>query len=85
MAAISRASVRRVRVEPRRSNSRSCKTRKQLRLELQRHFADLVQEHGAAIGQLKAAHALRNRAGKGSALVAEHFAFEQARWESPRS
>ena len=34
----------------------------QLRLQLQRHLADLVQKHGAAIGQLEAADALRNRA-----------------------
>ena len=34
----------------------------QLRLEIERYFADLVQEHGAAIGQLKAPNTLRDRA-----------------------
>src|SRR5262245_23600488 len=50
----------------------------QLRLHLQRQLAHLVEEEGAALGQLKAAEALRHGAGKGAFLMAEEFAFEQA-------
>ncbi len=78
MAAMRRASERRVRVEPRRSNSRSCRTRKQLRLQFERDFADLVEEDGAVVGQFEAADALRDGAGEGAALVSEEFAFQQA-------
>ena len=49
----------------------------QLRLQFQRHFADLVQEHGAVMRQLEAADALRNRARKRAALVPEQFALQQ--------
>src|SRR6266850_4436020 len=49
----------------------------QLRLQLEWYFADLVQEHGAAVGQFEAADALRNRPSESAALVAEHLAFKQ--------
>src|SRR5207245_7768413 len=50
----------------------------QLRLHLQWQLAHLVQKDGTALGQLKAANALGNGAGKGAFLVPEEFAFEQA-------
>src|SRR6267378_7273787 len=51
----------------------------QLRLQLQWHFPDFVQEHGAAVGQFEAADALGNRPSESAALVAEHLAFKQPR------
>jgi hypothetical protein len=57
----------------------------QLRLELERQVADLVQEQGAAIGALEAADAPRHRPGERPALVAEELTLEQARRGSPRS
>src|SRR4051794_11781399 len=51
----------------------------ELRLEFERHFADFVEEDGAAIGELEAADALRDGAGEGAALVSEELAFEQSR------
>jgi len=78
VAAIRRASVRRVRVLPSRSNSRSCSTRSSFGCNSSGNLAHLVEEEGAAMGQLKAAEALRNGAGKGAFFVPEEFAFEQA-------
>src|SRR5207245_10871795 len=52
----------------------------QLVLKLERDVADLIQKYRSAIGQLKAADALRDSAGKSAFLVAEELAFEQARW-----
>jgi hypothetical protein len=36
---------------PTRSNSRSCRNRKSLVLQLRRDIADLIQKHSAAVGQ----------------------------------
>jgi hypothetical protein len=49
----------------------------ELHLELRAHLADLVEEDGAAVGELEAADPARDRAGEGAALVAEHLALEQ--------
>ena len=49
----------------------------ELGLERRRHVADLVQEQGAAVGDLELAAAGRSRAGEGPALVAEQLALEQ--------
>src|SRR5882672_1608596 len=52
----------------------------QLGLKLERDVADLIQKYRSAIGQFKAADALRDSAGKSAFLVSEELAFEQARW-----
>ena len=57
----------------------------QLRLELERNVADLVEEERAAVGELEAADLLRDRAGERAALVAEELALEKPRRESRRS
>src|SRR5437660_294922 len=49
----------------------------QLGLERHRHLADLVEEEGAAVGQLELARLGARRAGEGAALVAEQLALEQ--------
>jgi hypothetical protein len=46
----------------------------QLGLKLQRDVADLIQKYRSAIGQLKAADALRDGAGKSAFLVSEELA-----------
>ena len=51
----------------------------QLRLQLERQLADLVEEHGAAVRQLEAADLAGVRAGEGAALVAEQLALDQRR------
>src|SRR6267142_3358212 len=50
----------------------------QLGLKLERDVADLIQKYRSAIGQLKAADALSDRAGKSAFLVSEELAFQQA-------
>ncbi|MEJ0042377.1 MAG: hypothetical protein WDM81_09230 [Rhizomicrobium sp.] len=49
----------------------------QARLRFQRHVADLVQEQRAAFGLFEAADAAIGRPGKGAALMAEQFAFDE--------
>src|SRR5271165_3358234 len=51
----------------------------QFGLEFERNFANLIQEYGSPIGQLKAADALRDGAGEGAPLMSEQFTFQQAR------
>src|SRR6267142_3483766 len=51
----------------------------QLWLQLEWHFTDLVQEHGAAVGQFEAADTLGNRPSESAALVTEHLAFKKPR------
>src|SRR5207253_6902046 len=51
---------------------------KQLRLEVQRQVADLVEEEGAAVRELEAADPARDGTGEGAALVAEELALQQA-------
>ena len=49
----------------------------QLRLERQRHLGDLVQEQGAAVGDVEEPALLFGGAGEGATLVAEELALEQ--------
>ncbi len=51
----------------------------QLRLQFQRHIADLIEEQRAFVRQFETADALGAGAGKSAALVAEQIAFQQAR------
>ena len=51
---------------------------KQLRLQLERDFADLVQEHGPAVRELEASDPLRDGAGERALLVPEQLALEEA-------
>src|SRR5207253_6290238 len=51
---------------------------KQLRLEVQRQVADLVEEEGAAVCELEAADPSRDGTGEGAALVAEELALQEA-------
>ncbi len=51
----------------------------QLRLQRQRHIADLVQKEGAAVCQFKFSRfTVFSRSGKGAFLVAEKFAFKES-------
>ncbi len=49
----------------------------QLALQLERDFADLVEEQRAAVGELEAADAVAQRAGERALHVAEELALEQ--------
>ena len=49
---------------------------KQLRLEFERHFADLVQEQRSLMRQFEAANLLRHRSGERAFLVPEQLALE---------
>ena len=49
----------------------------QLRLQIQRDIAHLIQKQSAPVGHLKAADLLRQGAGEGASLVAEQLAFEK--------
>ena len=49
----------------------------ELHLELGAHLADLVEEDRPAVGELEATDAVRDSAGEGAALVAEHLALEE--------
>src|SRR5262249_44453809 len=49
----------------------------QLRLQLERNLADLVQKHRAAIRQFKAPHPLRDRTRERPLFVAKHLALQQ--------
>ena len=51
----------------------------QLRLQFERQLADLVEKQSAAMSQLKASDALRQRAGERASFVPEQFTFEQPR------
>ncbi|MDT4824412.1 hypothetical protein FQZ97_576590 [compost metagenome] len=51
----------------------------QLDLHRQRHVADLVEEQGAAVGQLEAPCPAGDGTGEGTLLVAEEFALQQLR------
>src|SRR4030095_15941830 len=50
----------------------------ELRLQLQRNVADLVEEERAAVRQLEATEFLRDGAGERALLVPEQLAFEKA-------
>ena len=58
-------------------NAPSSSTRKQVPLPFRREVADLVQEKGAAVGQLEAARLVGNRAGERPFDVAEQLGLEQ--------
>ena len=49
----------------------------QLALQRQIHFANFIQKQRAAIRRPRRTHAVRHRAGKGAAHMAEDFAFNQ--------
>jgi len=49
----------------------------ELHLQHRAHLADLVEEDGSPGGELEHPGALRDRAGEGPALMAEHLGFEQ--------
>ncbi len=66
----------RVTLLPRRSNSRSCRTRSSLTCG-RRHVADLVEKHGSGVGLLELARLGHLRAGEGALLVAEEFALHE--------
>ena len=53
----------------------------QFGLKFERNLANLIQEDGSPIGQLKAADALRDGAGEGASLMSEEFAFQQSGWD----
>ena len=50
----------------------------ELRLEAQRHLADLVEEERPAVGRLEEAGPVGGGAGEGAAHVAEELALEEA-------
>src|SRR6266478_7919751 len=52
----------------------------QLRLELERDLADLVEEQRATVRDLESSDLLRDRAGESAALVTEELALEETRW-----
>src|SRR5262249_13823789 len=51
----------------------------EFRLQFQRHLADFIEKHGAAICEFKAPDALADRACKRSLFVAKQLAFQQTR------
>ena len=51
----------------------------QFGLQVERHFADLIQKQRAFMGQFQAAYLAGNGAGECAFLVAEEFAFNQPR------
>ena len=55
----------------------SSRKRSSLAWRAGRHLADLVEEHGAAVGGLEQAPLLLTRVGERAALVAEQLALEQ--------
>src|SRR5579884_1484870 len=46
-------------------------------LELQRHLSDLVEQHGAAVGDFGFPLLVRERAGKGTSYVAKQLGFQK--------
>src|SRR4029079_6538126 len=58
------------------------KRTQQLRLQLERHIVDLVEEQRARIRQLETADLLRQFSGECSTLVAEPLALEESRGRS---
>jgi hypothetical protein len=60
-----------VAVLPRRSNVFLLHDPQDLRLQLERQIADLVQQQGAPVSPLEASNAARHRIGVGATLVTE--------------
>src|SRR5262249_6839192 len=77
VAATSRTSTFIVRALPKRSNSRSCRTRRSFGLELQRDITDFIQKQRAMVRQLRPAGLRRDRTGEGAPLMPEQFAFQE--------
>ena len=73
------------RVAPRRCDLAVLQHAQQLRLQLQREVADLVEEERPAVGQLEAAGVRGDRAGEGALLVAEELALDAASRAGRRS
>ena len=78
MAAISRKSTRIVRVLPETLDLVLLQDAQQLRLQLERHVADLVEEQRALVRELEPSDLLRQRAREGAFLMTEPFALEQS-------
>ncbi len=74
----------RLRREPSRTTSRSCRTRSSLTLHRQRQVADLVEKQGAAVGLLEPAGARGEGAGEGAFLMAEQLSLDQALAKAPQ-
>ena len=64
---------------PTRSKDPLLQHAQQLDLELERHVADLVEEDGAAVGQLELAEPPVLGVGEGALLVAEQLGLEEGR------
>ena len=81
------AHVDRARLEPADAHARlrSSSTRSSLAWSRRRELADLVEEHGAAVGGLEQAGLGWRRAGERALLVAEQLALEQRLGAAPRS
>ena len=62
---------------PMRRKLRSLEDAEQLRLQRDRHVADLVEEHGSAVGSLEHAATAVLGVGECAALMAEQLRFEQ--------
>ena len=84
VAASIRTSTRRVRDEPRRSNSPAASTRSNFACCDWRHVRDLVEKQGAAVGELEAPHAVGWRIGERAAHVAEQLALEHRLGDAAR-
>ena len=54
---------------------------KELGLQFERYFADLIQEQSAVVGKLHAPYLLRDSSGESSLFVPEEFAFQQPGWD----
>src|SRR5712671_3304060 len=77
VAATSRTSTLCVRPLPKRSNSCSCNTRSNFRLQRRGDVAHFVEKQRAFISHFEAPDLLGNRTGKGTLLVTEEFAFQK--------
>ena len=81
MAAISRASVVRVRVLPEAFEFALLQHAEKFGLQFQGNLADFIEEYCAAVSKLEATDALRDCAGKRPLFVAEQLALEQSHWD----
>ena len=77
MAAMTRTSTLIVRGLPSRSNSPASQHAEQLRLQVQRQIADLVEEQRRAVRNLESSDLPRQRPGEGALLPAEQLALDE--------
>ena len=77
VAEITRVSIATALLLPTGRTRRSCQDTQQLRLQAQRHVADLVEKHGTAIGVLEQTSTLAQCAGKRPLGVTEELGFQQ--------